>query len=166
MHSTCYIINTLIFSVKTLSLEKKMAWSPWRQIIIILRCAKYMYNCILDFSVSLTISIIPSSEIPNMKKITNTYEPANVTCINTVLSPVVKYQRKWMSDGETETINQNLAFLEETYNIYDNMYSQLTFLSSQTETRWSDHDTQPQRGKRWQNEGRERTEEEKLTKRK
>lgn len=45
-------------------------------------------------------------------------------------------------DGETENISQNLAFLEETYNIYDR---KLIFLALQTETRGSDHDTQTQK---------------------
>lgn len=60
----------------------------------------------------------------------------------------MKYRRERVSDGETENINQNLALLEETYDIYDSMYSKLIFLASQTESRGCDRDTQTQRGKR------------------
>lgn len=51
-----------------------------------------------------------------------------------------------MSDGKTENINQNLAFLEETYNIYYSTYSK---------SRGRPEDvTMSQRGKRRQNEGK------------
>lgn len=81
------------------------------------KCLWQWNKCIFYLSVSCTFSITQDPQYEKNDKHLRVWECDSdaSTLWNSKRSPVVKYRREWR---ETEKINQNLAFLEETYNIY------------------------------------------------